>query len=102
MRLHVVLSLALFAIGVLGAWEWIRDAWRARSDRAIDRHPMALALRTLAEDERRRDERELALAKAIGERLRTRQVTSEAELFDIEAIWAAREAGEQGRCDRRG
>jgi hypothetical protein len=47
MRLHVVEALALFAAGVLGGIEWLRDWWRSRTDAAIDRHPQALALRAL-------------------------------------------------------
>lgn len=59
MTAHVIAALALVAFGILGAWErpwrWARDRWRARNDRAVDRHPVAQrvrALRAMYEEER--------------------------------------------------
>lgn len=90
MTLHVIAAFTLFALGVLGGIEWLRDLWRARSDAAVDRHPIAVALHTLATDEERHAERERAQAQAIAERLRRREVVAECELFDIEAMWSRR------------
>lgn len=95
---YTVAVLAFVAFFVLGGGEYVRDRWRARSDHSIDHHPMAVALRTLADDERRRTEHERTVAAAIAERLRSRQVIAECEFFDIEAATA----GEHGRCVDRG
>lgn len=92
MRLHVVMALVLFALGAFGTLEWLRDLWRSRTDDAIDRHPRARQLHALAHTIE-----PPPLNEVLAERLRTRQVVAEADLFDIEAATA----GEQGRCEGR-
>lgn len=54
MRLHILLALAFFAVGALDLVGWLRDWWRSRTDAAVDRHPMAVALRTLRDQQGRR------------------------------------------------
>lgn len=46
MRLHVLAALALLWFGWLGL-PYVRLRWRARSDAAIDDHPVAAQLRAL-------------------------------------------------------